>query len=214
MIEILLASGNAHKLNEFRAMLEPLGVTMLCPADVGGLPEVIEDGSTFADNAAKKATSAAQVSGRWTLADDSGLAVDALDGAPGVRSSRFAGEDGNDAANNALLLEKLAGLPQAQRGARFVCALALARPEGDVIFQTRGETHGRIIESASGDAGFGYDPLFLFDEEDVEPTGKTFAQISQAAKSAVSHRGRALRQLSLRLEAILAKEATRGGTTS
>ena len=101
MIEILLASGNAHKLEEFRKMLEPVGVRILAPSDVGGLPEVVEDGATFAANAAKKAMSGASASKRWTLADDSGIAVEALGGAPGVRSARFAGENATDAENNA-----------------------------------------------------------------------------------------------------------------
>ena len=208
-MEILLASGNAHKLEEFRAMLEPLGVTMLSPKDVGGLPEVVEDGTTFAENAAKKATSGANASGKWTLADDSGIAVDALDGAPGVHSARFAGTHGDDAGNNALLLEKLADTPDDQRGASFVCALALARPEGDVVLSTRGETHGHVLREARGATGFGYDPLFLFDEEGFEPKGMSFAEIDQAVKATVSHRGRALRQLAMRLEAVIAKEKQR-----
>ncbi|MEX1023992.1 MAG: RdgB/HAM1 family non-canonical purine NTP pyrophosphatase [Planctomycetota bacterium] len=207
MTEILLATGNAHKREEFRALLAPLGIRLLSPADVGGLPDVVEDGATFAENAAKKAISGALASGRWTLADDSGLAVDALDGAPGVRSARFAGEGATDADNNALLLERLTG--RADRSARFVAALALARPAGDVVLQTSGEAVGRVLEAPRGDAGFGYDPLFLFEEEAHEPRGKTFAELSAPEKAAVSHRGRALRRLTLRLDAVLSKEAER-----
>ncbi|MCB9915523.1 MAG: RdgB/HAM1 family non-canonical purine NTP pyrophosphatase [Planctomycetes bacterium] len=199
-MELLLSSGNPKKLRELAALLAPQGVQLLTPADVGGLPEVDEDQPTFAGNAAKKARAAALHSGRWALADDSGLEVDALDGAPGVRSARFAGAHGDDAANNALLLERLAGRADGERGARFVCALALARPDGTLAAQLEGTARGRILHAPRGDGDFGYDPLFLFTEPGHDATGRGFAELSPQEKAAVSHRGRALRELARRLQ--------------
>ncbi|MEZ5977262.1 MAG: RdgB/HAM1 family non-canonical purine NTP pyrophosphatase [Planctomycetota bacterium] len=201
-VELVVASGNAKKLAELRAILEPLGVRTLAPADVGGPPDVEADAPDFAGNARKKATSGARASDRWCLADDSGLAVDALGGAPGVHSARFAGKHGDDAANNALLLEKLAG--RDDRGAAFVCTLALARPDGTVVATFRGEVRGRILERPSGTGGFGYDPLFALDEPGHPANGRSFAEIGASEKSAVSHRGRALRELARALPELLA----------
>jgi len=194
-MDVVLASGNPKKAAELRALLAPLDVVVLFPSDVGGLPEVDEDRDTFAGNARKKAESGARASGRWCLADDSGLCVDALDGAPGVLSARYAGTHGDDAANNAKLLGALQGLPPEQRGARFVCALALASPSGETEAVFEGEVRGRILDAPRGEGGFGYDPLFLFTEPDRPETGRGFAELSQADKAAVSHRGRALRGL-------------------
>jgi XTP/dITP diphosphohydrolase len=194
-LELLLASGNAKKLGEVRGLLEPLGVRVVAPGEIGGLPEVIEDQPDFAGNARKKAVEAALHTGRWCLADDSGLEVDALDGAPGVRSARFAGEPCDDARNNAKLLSELSGLPESERGARFVCALALADPQGQVVEVVIGTARGRILEHARGTRDFGYDPLFLFTEEGHPETGRGFAELEPAEKAAVSHRGRALRAL-------------------
>jgi XTP/dITP diphosphohydrolase len=206
-LKLLLSSGNAKKLRELRALLEPLGVDLLTPADVGGLDDVVEDLPTFAGNAAKKAIAAAQAKGHWALADDSGLEVEALDGAPGVLSARFAGVHGDDAANNRLLLERLAGLPEEERGARFVCALALSRPDGTLAAQFEGVARGRILEAPRGDGDFGYDPLFLFTEPGHDATGRGFAELSPEEKSAVSHRGRALRALASKLQALFAESA-------
>ncbi len=200
-MELLLASQNAKKHSELTRMLEPLGIPVLLPTDVGGIADVVEDQPTFAGNARKKAIAAANAQSRWSLADDSGLEVDCLDGAPGVHSARFAGEHGDDAANNAKLLEILASVPEEQRGARFVCALCLARPDGSVAFEVQGTTRGQILRAPRGDGDFGYDPLFLFTEPDLEQTGRTFAELSPADKSAVSHRGRALRELTAALQA-------------
>ncbi len=202
-MELLLASGNAKKLAEVRALLEPLGVRVVAPAEVGGLPDVVEDRPDFAGNARKKACAAAERTGRWCLADDSGLEVDALRGAPGVRSARYAGEPSDDARNNAKLLEDLAGVPEADRGARFVCALALADPSGAVALEVAGTTRGRILEAPRGTRDFGYDPLFLFTEEGHPQTGRGFAELELDEKSAVSHRGRALRALLEDLPAVL-----------
>ncbi len=194
-MKLLLASGNAKKLAELSALLSPLGLEVLQPAQVGGIPSVDEDGATFAANAAKKAASAARHSGLWSLADDSGLEVDALAGAPGVHSARFAGRHGNDAANNRLLLERLWGLSPDRRGARFVCALALARPDGQIALAVEGTARGSIAAAPRGNRDFGYDPVFVFDEAGWPQSGRTFAELSAADKSRVSHRGRALRAL-------------------
>lgn len=197
-VELLLASNNAKKHAELSAMLAPLGVRVVLPRDVGGLAEIVEDQPTFRGNAAKKASAAARSSGRWALADDSGLEVEALGGAPGVQSARFAGRHGDDAANNALLLEKLADVPEERRAARFVCALALARPDGSLALEVEGEARGRILFAPRGDGDFGYDPLFLFTEPGFAQTGRGFAELAGPEKAAISHRGRALRELARR----------------
>lgn len=194
-MDLLLASGNAKKAGELRALLAAAQVQILSPADVGGLPEVDEDQDSFAGNARKKAESGAKASGRWCLADDSGLCVDALDGAPGIYSARFAGTHGDDAGNNAKLLHELEDVPAEERGARFVCAVALADPSGAIQAVFEGEVHGRILDAPRGAGGFGYDPLFQFTEPDHPQTGRGFAELSQAEKADISHRGRALRQL-------------------
>ncbi|MFT7671021.1 MAG: XTP/dITP diphosphohydrolase [Planctomycetota bacterium] len=204
---ILLASGNPKKLKELNALLSPLGIDLLQPEDVGGLPEVIEDLPDFKGNAAKKAISAALTANCWALADDSGLEVDHLDGAPGVFSARYAGEHGDDEANNQKLLVELKGVPSAQRGARFVCSLALARPDGTLAAEIQGTCRGTILEEMRGDRDFGYDPLFEFAEPGTSAAGKTFAELDSGAKSSVSHRGRALTELAIRLKDILATDA-------
>ena len=206
-MQLLLASSNKKKLRELEALLGPLGVELRTPADLDGLPEVEEDRPDFAGNAAKKASSAARATGLWSLADDSGLEVDHLDGAPGVNSARYAGAHGDDAANNARLLRELAGVASEERGARFVCALALAQPDGTLAAEIQGSCRGRILEAPRGNGDFGYDPLFLFVEEGFEATGKGFAELEPEAKSAVSHRGRALRALASQLTELLAQEA-------
>ena len=203
-MRILIATQNQKKRRELELLLAPLGVEIVMPADVGGLPPVDEDQPTFALNAAKKAVSAARASGEWALADDSGLEVDALGGAPGVRSARYAGVPAVDARNNAMLLRELAGVPEERRGARFVCALALARPDGTLALEVSGEARGRILDAPRGDGDFGYDPLFLFTEPGFQETGCGFAELTSAEKSAVSHRGRALRALAERLQQAVA----------
>ena len=190
---LLLASGNPGKLVELSRFLGELPIQVLSPALAGiTLPEVEEDGATFQENAEKKALSAAGVCGPEipALADDSGLQVDALNGAPGVRSARFAGHTGTraqrDAANNRHLLHLLAGIPQARRTARFVCVLAVASA-GTIAITATGEVNGIILSAPRGEGGFGYDALFMY-----PPAGKTFAQMSSAEKLSVSHRGKAL----------------------
>jgi XTP/dITP diphosphohydrolase len=202
---ILLASGNPKKLRELEAMLAPLGVELVAPSDVGGLPEVVEDQPSFEGNAEKKARSAALGSGLVALADDSGLAVDALDGEPGVRSARFAGEPCDDERNNDELLRRLYEVPDSERGARFVCAIALVAPDGELLLATRGVARGRILTERRGTRDFGYDPLFLFNEPGLRQTGRTFAELEPAEKAEVSHRGRAVARLVEELPAVLAK---------
>jgi XTP/dITP diphosphohydrolase len=194
-VKLLLASANRKKIRELERMLEGLDVQIVLPSDVGGLDPVVEDQPTFRGNAAKKAVAAARAKGMWALADDSGLEVDALDGAPGVLSARFAGAHGGDEANNALLLERLRGVAEVRRGARFVCALALARPDGSLAAEIEGVARGRILTQARGSHDFGYDPLFLFTEPGYSETGKGFAELHPDDKARVSHRGRALREL-------------------
>ena len=202
-MRILLASTNPKKLAEFRLLLAGRGLEIVSPYDVGGLPDVVEDQPTFRANAAKKAVAAARASGLWALADDSGLEVDALHGAPGVRSARFAGAHGDDAANNRLLLEKLKNVPLSKRGARFVCALALARPDGTLACEVAASAHGRIMHAARGSNDFGYDPVFLFTEEGYAQSDLGFAEMTAEQKAQVSHRGRALRDLAQRLPKLL-----------
>lgn len=198
MIKLVLATGNKNKIREIKVLLAGLPVKLLTLEDYPGLIMPDEDQLTFADNAAKKAEAVALYSGEISLADDSGLEVDALEGRPGVRSARYAGEEGNYAANNRLLLTELKNIPPEQRGARFVCAIAVTVP-GDKTYIIEENCPGRIAESQQGGGGFGYDPLFIY-----EPAGVTFAEMSAEEKNAVSHRGRALRRTRALLERLLA----------
>lgn len=186
MLQIVAATGNAHKVEEMQAILAPLGIEVLSAKAVGGMPDVDEDGDTFAANAIKKAVETAQILGRPVLADDSGLDVFALGGEPGIFSARYAGEGGNDGRNVRKLLDRLDG--QADRAARFVCVIALASPTG-LIGTAEGEVRGRIIHEPRGDHGFGYDPVFV-----PEGFDQTFAELPGEVKNRFSHRGNALQQ--------------------
>ena len=188
MKTLLLASHNAGKLREFEAMLKGFDIefeSLAAHPDVG---EVEETGKTFEENARHKAREYAQRTGRWTLAEDSGLLVDALAGAPGVHSARYAGVHGDDAANNAHLIRELQGIED--RSARYMCSIVLARPDGEVVFAVQGVCEGRIVDEPRGSGGFGYDPHFV-------PAGesRTNAELPPGEKNAISHRGQALRTL-------------------
>jgi XTP/dITP diphosphohydrolase len=181
---LVVATRNVHKLAEIRAMLAGDRLAVLGLADVAAVPEVIEDGDTFAANAVKKARTVAVTLGAWALADDSGLEVEALDGEPGVRSARYAGEGADDRARNALLLARLDAHPN--RTACFRCAIALSDPAGRTA-TVEGVCRGRILPAGRGQNGFGYDPLFVPDGFD-----RTFAEFEAHDKHRISHRGQAL----------------------
>jgi XTP/dITP diphosphohydrolase len=194
MKELVVATRNRGKLQEIQALLDGIVAAVRCAADFAGFPETIEDGLTFQENALKKAREAMLFTGLPALADDSGLAVDVLDGRPGVYSARFAGEAADDAANNRRLLEELDSVPAGQRQAAFVCVLAFVTPQGvEQVFS--GRVGGTILTSERADGGFGYDPLFLVDGFD-----RTMAELSLRDKNMISHRGQALQQFRAFLE--------------
>lgn len=194
---ILLATTNPGKLREVKAVLGELPVRLVGLTDFPDVPEPVEDAPTFEGNARIKALYYAGQTGMWALADDSGLEVDALDGAPGVYSARYAGVDGGDAANNAKLIEALRGTPQERRTARFRCVVVLARPE-EVLAVGSGAIEGVIIDEPRGANGFGYDPHFF-----VPSLGKTTAELPPEHKNRISHRGRALADILPRLRSLL-----------
>lgn len=191
-VRVVLASRNAGKVRELGALLAGLGLELVGLDAFGELPDVVEDRDTFRGNALKKAEEVASATGRPTLADDSGLEVDALGGRPGVLSARYAGEPSDDVANNHKLLRELAGTPDAQRTARFRCVLALVDPTGALADEpvfAEGTLEGRIGTAPRGGGGFGYDPLFVL------PDGRTTAELDPADKNAISHRGQAARRM-------------------
>ena len=217
-MELLFATTNPGKLRELRRLVDGLPVRVVSPDDLGrAVPEVVEDGLTFAENAAKKASALARFSGLHALADDSGLCVEALGGAPGVRSARWsddepegfaspacalgeigaaelgpvAGRGPVDERNNDKLLARLAGVPDARRGAEYRAVLALARPDGTIVGSVTGVCRGRIGHERRGAGGFGYDPLFV---PEAFPD-RTMAELSPEEKDAISHRGEAFRRL-------------------
>ena len=186
-MKLIIASNNAHKLVEIRAILGDSFDEILSMRDAGIEHETVEDGKTFAENAAKKAREITELSGCCALGDDSGLCVDALDGAPGLFSARFSGVHGDDAANIRVLLEKMKGVTE--RGAHFCCAMALTWPDGRLT-EAEGRFYGQIAEEPAGTGGFGYDPVFYLPEY-----GKTVAQLGTEFKNSVSHRHNALMAL-------------------
>ena len=196
MPTLLLATRNRDKLRELSAIFAHTGFKLETLATHPEAGEVEETGASFAENAELKARSAARATGIWALGEDSGLEVDALDGAPGVRSARYAGTHGDTDANNGRLLRELAGVDS--RAARFVCAMALASPDGEIVAGTRGICEGLILQELRGQGGFGYDPLF-------KPEGKraSMAELSPEEKAELSHRGRAARSMVPLLEAYL-----------
>lgn len=187
--KLLLATGNAHKAREIRLVLSDLAAELLTFKDFPGIPAVEEDGGTLEENAAKKALSGARFSGLWTLADDTGLEVEALDGAPGVRSARYAGPDCDFEKNNRKLLLALEGVAARERRARFRCVMALAAPDGAVVTR-EGSLDGLIAERYAGGEGFGYDPIFF-----VPSLGRSLGELTLEEKCAVSHRFLALKAI-------------------
>lgn len=195
-MDFILATNNMKKLAEMQRILSPLGINVVTAKMLGKqLEDVEEDGKTFEDNAKIKARAACKEMNMPAIADDSGLCVDYLDGAPGIFSARFAGEHGNDEKNNDLLLEKLDGVPLEKRTAHYVCAICCTFPDGREIV-VRGECNGVIGFERDGHEGFGYDPLFLVD-------GKAFGRYTAEEKDKISHRGNALRLLTKELEKII-----------
>ncbi|MGN1328728.1 MAG: RdgB/HAM1 family non-canonical purine NTP pyrophosphatase [Eubacterium sp.] len=195
-MDFILATNNMKKLAEMQRILSPLGINVVTAKMLGiTLEDVEEDGEIFEDNAKLKSRAACKETGMPSIADDSGLCVDYLDGAPGVYSARFAGEHGNDEKNNDLLLEKLDGVPMEKRDAHYVCAICCTFPDGREIV-VRGECHGKIGFERDGHEGFGYDPLFLVD-------GRSFGRYTAEEKDKISHRGKALRLLATELEKYL-----------
>ena len=198
---LLIATTNPGKLREVIALLGDLPIRHETLADHPQVPVAVEDADTFEGNAEIKALHYARATGRWTLADDSGLEVDALQGAPGVFSARYAGEGCGDAANNGKLLRELEARPLERRTARFRCAVALAGPQGPVATAT-GTLEGFILDAPRGTNGFGYDPLFF-----VPELGKALAEIEPDMKNRISHRGRALRIIRTQIERLTSPAA-------
>jgi XTP/dITP diphosphohydrolase len=200
VIELLVATTNPGKFAEVQAFLENLPLRIISLRSLTDPPPVVEDGATFEANALKKARALAQFSGLMTLADDSGIEVDALGGAPGIYSARYCGVEGDDDRNNEKLLRELQNVAEEQRSARYVCVLALCIPDAGGVKEwlMRETCAGRIGFSLIGSHGFGYDPLFFF-----PPLGKTFGEIDRQTKATVSHRGKVLKKLAEMLPSLV-----------
>lgn len=190
---IIFATGNEGKMKEIRMILADLGVPVVSMKEAGVSADIVEDGKTFAENAAIKARAIMELTGEIVMADDSGLEIDYLDKAPGIYSARFMGEDTSYTIKNTALLEKLKGVPDEKRTARFVCAIACAFPDGTLL-ESYGTMEGRIGYEIRGENGFGYDPIFYLPEY-----GCSSAEISPEKKNELSHRGKALRAMKERL---------------
>jgi len=212
-VELFFGTGNEGKLRELRRLVEGLAVRVVTPEALpGGLPEVVEDGASFRENAEKKARAFALASGRVALADDSGLCVDALHGAPGIYSARWSEAEvpgaiprqDRDRCNNEKLLAALAGRPKEERGAAYLAVLSLAAPDGTILASVEGRCRGRIGRAPRGGGGFGYDPLFV-----AEGRALTMAELPPAEKDALSHRGAAFRALRPVLERLAALDEAR-----
>jgi XTP/dITP diphosphohydrolase len=201
MFDLVLGTHNAKKLVELRLLLPEDRVKLTTLAEIPEAIDVEETGDTFAANAALKATEQAMHCGRWVLAEDSGLTVDALGGNPGVVSARYAGNHGEDEANNDKLLRELEGVPDEKRGAQFNCYLCLSDPSGRVRLEEHAQCCGRIGSARSGSAGFGYDPLFI-----IREYHRTFGELDLTVKRAISHRSRALRALVPKLLRLVEQE--------
>ena len=202
MTEIVVATRNRKKMGEIADLLAPHGIRTLCIADFPDVPETIEDGSSFSENAAKKAREVALNLGRWAIGEDSGLCVDALDGRPGIYSARYSGEQATDDSNNAKLQSELAGVPENRRGAGYVCSVAVCDATGAVRLTEEATCRGMIIGDARGTNGFGYDPYFL-----VREYHRTFGELPPIVKRHLSHRARAFARLTPRLVGVLRPRA-------
>jgi len=199
--QIVLGSRNKKKIGEMVDLLGPHGIEVVGIAEFPGVPDVVEDGDSFAANAQKKARETALAVSRWVIAEDSGLCVDALGGAPGIYSARFAGQHGDDAANNAKLLRELADVPDERRTAYYVCHAVFADPTGRIRGWAEGRCHGRILRDHHGSNGFGYDPMFL-----VPEYNQTFGQLDAGIKQRISHRGKAFAELIPQVVRVLREE--------
>ena len=188
-MRLIIATGNEDKVREIDEILEGTGFEAISMEQAGFDPDIVEDGTTFEENALKKAMAVHELSGEYVMADDSGLCIDALDGAPGIYSARFCGEDSTYEEKFKKIFEMLADVPEEQRTAQFVCAIAVVRPDG-ASFTVRGECRGVLHEKPMGENGFGYDPIFY-----VPEFGMTTAQMEPEVKNSISHRGRALRAM-------------------
>lgn len=191
MIKIVFATNNAHKVSEFRSCFEQMGVEaeIITIKETGFVGDIIEDADSFEGNAYIKAKTLCDYTGLISVADDSGLMVDALGGAPGVYSARYAGENASDAENIEKLLSELEKRTDCTRKARFVCSMCVCRPDGETLY-VKGESEGEIVDELRGDGRFGYDPVFYY-----PPFDKTFAEMTGEEKNSVSHRGRAIESL-------------------
>lgn len=197
---LVLASRNKKKSAEIRAMLEPYGIPVMSVADFPHVDDVVEDGLSFQENAEKKASQTAIAIKHWVIGEDSGLKVDALNGAPGIYSARFSGEGATDESNNAKLMAELAGIPEEKRGAGYVCHVAVADPTGKIRLNVEATCRGRISCEPRGSNGFGYDPYFL-----VREFHKTFGELSPVVKQHLSHRARAFERLIPQLLKVLSQ---------
>ena len=189
METVIIASGNQGKLKEFKELMKDLTVEVKSLKDFPEIGDIEENGTSFAENAYIKAKAVFDVTGCLSIADDSGLEVDALDGAPGIYSARYAGEDKNDAANNEKLLQEMDAVPKEQRGAQFHCAIVAIDKNGN-RYDAEGVVRGEILRAPQGENGFGYDPLFY-----IEEFGRTTAELSMDEKNKISHRGKAVRRI-------------------
>jgi XTP/dITP diphosphohydrolase len=188
-VKLLLATRNRHKVTEMQRMLDGNGWQVVMLSDFEDMPDVEEDGTTFEENARKKARSAAQRTKLWTLAEDAGLEVDALKGEPGVHSARYCGEGASDADRMRKVLDRIIAVPDERRTARFRCVMCLVDPAGNETY-FEGQCDGRIAHHARGSSGFGYDPIFMPDGH-----GRTFGELGQSVKSRISHRAKAMHQV-------------------
>ena len=200
MPKIVLGSRNKKKSLEIAELLAPHAIELVSVAEFPEMGEVIEDGDSFAANAAKKATETATTTNHWAIGEDSGLCVDALNGAPGIYSARFSGEGATDERNNEKLMAELADVPDNKRGAGYVCSVAVSDPLGTIQLAVEGTCRGRIISTPRGANGFGYDPYFLIPEYDA-----TFGELGSIVKQQISHRARAFHRLIPRLVRLLSE---------